>query len=142
MQTATKERYASGFPKEMIRTKSNLPSNNRLKTARKMKGLSLSKTVQALEEKGVKLGMSTLQGYEAPEDSVNHRYPSLKMLLALANLYEVSTDYILGITDHMNRPTNDMAQLFKNNNILWNEQRISQEQKNMIIYKANQIMTL
>lgn len=102
MQVAKAEntsRYDSGFPKQIIRNKYNLVLNERLKNARNRKGLTSSGVVRALKQQGVSIGHSTLQGYEADENSLNHRYPSLSVLMELANFYEVSYDYLFGISD-------------------------------------------
>ena len=88
--TATKqELYSSGFPKQMNRTKFNLPINKKLKAARKNKGYSLAKVVELLKDRGLKTGVSTIQGYEQPEDNMNHRYPPLHTLMLLIDLYSV-----------------------------------------------------
>ena len=91
--------YPTGFRKDIIRNKYDLPLNERLKKARNRKGLSSAGVVRALKKKGVSIGHSTLQGYEANENSLNHRYPSLPVLIELASFYEVSFDYLFGISD-------------------------------------------
>jgi transcriptional regulator with XRE-family HTH domain len=99
IETKTKSQYPKAFPKNMVRNKYNLPLNERLKKARNRKGLSSAGVVQALKKQGVSVGHSTLQGYEADENSLNHRYPSLSVLIELATFYEVSFDYLFGISD-------------------------------------------
>jgi transcriptional regulator with XRE-family HTH domain len=105
MQLAEKETksfYKSGLPKhkhEGQRNKYNLKINERLKVARNRKGLSTSGVVKSLKKKGVSIGQSTLQGYEADEKSLNHRYPSLPVLIELSSFYGCSLDYLFGITD-------------------------------------------
>lgn len=94
--------YEGGISKNIIRKKYDLPLNERLKEARIRKELSLSQTVKELEKRGVKCGQSTLQGYEACESSLYHRYPSLIMLVALADLYECSIDYLFGRSEKIN----------------------------------------
>lgn len=94
--------YEGGISKHIERKKYDLPLNERLKEARIRKELSLSQTVKELEKRGVKCGQSTLQGYEACESSLYHRYPSLIMLLALADLYECSIDYLFGRCKNLN----------------------------------------
>lgn len=96
MPMKKEENYESGFPKKVCRNKYNLPINERLKIARNKKGYSLSKAITELSERGVKMGLSTLQGYEAHEESLNHRYPSVSMLYALAELYDCSIDFLFG----------------------------------------------
>jgi transcriptional regulator with XRE-family HTH domain len=103
MQVATKkevkEQYPSGFSKKMVRNKYDLPLNVRLKGARNRKGLSSASVVKELKKQGINIGHSTLQGYEADENSLNHRYPSLNALIALASFYDVSFDYLFGLSD-------------------------------------------
>ena len=84
------------------RKKYNLPLSERLKVARNDKGLSLAKTIEALNKRGIQCGQSTLIGYEADENSNYHRYPSMIMLLALADLYECSIDYLFGRSEKKN----------------------------------------
>lgn len=97
--------YKSGFPKEVQRGKYNLMINERLKLARNRKGLSASGVVRKLAEQGVSIGHSTLQGYEADENSLNHRYPSLPVLLQLADFYGCSLDYLFGVSDRFRTNT-------------------------------------
>ena len=94
-----KEFYKSGFPKEITRTKRNLLINERLKSARNRKGMSAQGVVNALNKKGVSIGHSSLQGYEADENSLNHRYPSITMIMELAQFYGCSVDYLFGISE-------------------------------------------
>lgn len=91
--------YESGFKKKMHRQKYNLKLNERLKAARNRTGLSAAKVVKMMKKQGTSIGHSTLQGYEADENSLNHRYPSLPTLLELADFYECSLDYLFGLTD-------------------------------------------
>jgi transcriptional regulator with XRE-family HTH domain len=91
--------YKSGFPKEVQRGKHNLIINERLKLARSRKGLSALGVVKKLAEQGVVIGHSTLQGYEADENSLHHRYPSLPNLMLLAEFYGCSIDYLCGHSD-------------------------------------------
>lgn len=99
LKEETESHYSSGFKKKVVRTKHNLVLNDRLKSARNRKGISSAGVVEALKQEGIHIGHSTLQGYEANENSLNHRYPSLMALLQLADFYEVSLDYLFGITD-------------------------------------------
>jgi transcriptional regulator with XRE-family HTH domain len=109
-QTAeAKNLYNSGFPKKVIRHKHNLTLNERLKAARNRKNLSAAQVVKKLEKQGVTIGLSTLQGYEADESSLNHRYPSLPVLLQLSLFYGCSIDYLFGVTDRFRR--NDGKQI-------------------------------
>lgn len=97
--TDDKKFYESGFRKEITRPKHNLLINERLKAARNRKEMSAQGVVNALKKKGVSVGHSTLQGYEADEQSLNHRYPSIVMLIELANFYGCSMDYIFGMSE-------------------------------------------
>lgn len=142
MQTAQKDDYyKSGFAKELRRSKHNLLINERLKKARNAKGLTLSQVIDKLELRGEKIGLSTLQGYEANETSLNHRYPSITALLALASLYECSTDFIFGLSDIISptRPK-DLKIRFEYEDISWDEKPISARKRQMMIYALNTIM--
>lgn len=106
MQTAElQDTYSNGFPKvNTQRNKFNLPINQRLKEARMRKEMSSQAVVNELKKRGVSIGHSTLQGYEADESSLNHRYPSISVLLELAVFYDCSIDYLFGLTDEIKRP--------------------------------------
>jgi transcriptional regulator with XRE-family HTH domain len=142
--TANREDYyESGFPKKIIRNKYDMVINKRLKEARTKKGFSLAKAVRELEARGIKTGVSTIQGYEAEEDNANHRYPSLNMLLALANLYDCSMDFVFGLSDEVSRPSKDIAfQIENNQTVLWQGKEITSGQKAILTEKANEIMAL
>lgn len=101
------ESYESGFLKVMKRSKYNLKINKRLKAARNRKGLSAQAVVDMLGKKKDKvvIAHSTLQGYEADENSLNHRYPSLPVLMELANFYGCSLDYLFGVSEKYKRST-------------------------------------
>lgn len=105
MLQAKNEEFENGFTKTIPNNKLGLPMNERLRIARGVKGFSLNKTIQELSKRGVKCGLSTLQGYEANEESLNHRYPSINMLLALAELYDCSIDYLFGRVEKLALPT-------------------------------------
>ena len=66
------------------------PLSNRLKSTRERRGLTQE---QVSEKINVEIG--TLSGYERA-----YRKPSPDMLLKLADLYGVSTDYLLGRVDN------------------------------------------
>lgn len=135
--------YESGFPKTIHRQKLNIPVNVRLRFARENKNLTLAKATKELNDRGVECAMSTLQSYEAAEESSNRRYPSLRMLISLADLYDCSTDFLLGITDEPNRYTPDLlAQFQKNQLCAWGGRVIDEHQQSMIIHKIQQIMDL
>jgi transcriptional regulator with XRE-family HTH domain len=108
-----KDFYKSGFPKEVPRNKYNLKINERLKSARNRKGLSASGVVKKLAEQDVTIGHSTLQGYEADESSLNHRYPSLQNLKILAEFYGCSLDYLFGMSDRFKSNTGTRDQDIK-----------------------------
>ncbi|UAL52661.1 helix-turn-helix domain-containing protein [Bacillus sp. CMF21] len=63
---------------------------NRLTTLRKGKRWSLQYTADRLG-----IAKSTYAGYES-----GHRRPSLEALKSMADLFDVSTDYLLGRVDH------------------------------------------
>lgn len=138
------EYYESGFPKVMNRGKYGMQVNERLKEARNRRGYSLAKVKSLLALQGTPTGRSTIQGYEADEDNINHRYPSLHMLLQLSNLYDCSMDYIFGVSEIYERPTNDLRHFLLNNKdvLNWNGKEISKEEIAMICVKIEQIMAL
>lgn len=133
-----KDFYRSGFPKEVQRNKHNLQVNERLKKARNFKEMSTARVVKELQKQGISIGHSTLQGYEANEASLNHRYPSLPVLYALSDFYDVSIDYLFGLTDTMERvtkriPKNDLKQEIKHNPLMnWNGRVLTEKQRELI----------
>jgi transcriptional regulator with XRE-family HTH domain len=148
-KTETKSHYSNGFPKNMVRSKHNLPLNERLKNARNRKGLSSAGVVQALKKKGVSIGHSTLQGYEADENSLNHRYPSLMVLIELANFYEVSFDYLFGISDkftpqHLSISHNtDIKDLLESRtSIMYNGVKLSKKQRESMVQHLDKLLAL
>jgi transcriptional regulator with XRE-family HTH domain len=141
MQTVDKiEYYDSGFRKDMARGKYDLPINHRLKLARYAKGLTSEKASAELKRRGIKLGQSSIQGYEANEKSTNHRYPSIPAFLALADLYECSLDYIFGIHGELNRnPEQDLKDRIKYEyNLKWGgkEINVAKRKKIMVFMEA------
>lgn len=135
----------NSFPVEtnMNRTKYGMSVNKRLKEIRNIRGYSLSKVTNLLAVKGIKTGRSTIQGYEADETMINHRYPSLHMLVALTELYECSFDYIFAVTDEIYRPSDDLIDLLlKNKNASFKGQKITEGQKSLLIEKAREIMSI
>jgi transcriptional regulator with XRE-family HTH domain len=140
MHTAqAKAFYSSGFPKEMQRGKYNLPLNERLKAARNAKELSAAQVVKKLKRKGVSIGHSTLQGYEAAESSINHRYPSLPVLLALSEFYECSLDYLFGYTQTADR-YDIKKMLDKNKKLLWNGKKLNKKHRKEISAEIDYIV--
>jgi transcriptional regulator with XRE-family HTH domain len=144
MLTATNtDYYESGFPKAISRQTLKLPLNKRLRYAREKKGFTLARSTKELNRAGITCAISTLQSYEAPEESMNRRYPSLKMLISLANLYDCSTDYLLGISDEINRYTCDLQILMNRNlHLEWRKEPIDKVQLDMINKKMDQIMEI
>jgi transcriptional regulator with XRE-family HTH domain len=139
----TNDIYESGFLKSIHRHHEDIPINERLKIARERKKWTLSRTTREINALGISCALSTLQSYEAGNKSLNRRIPSLKMLISLANLYECSTDYLLGISDEINRYTTNMHEQFtKNQSSSWRNQKIEEPQMEMIIFKVDQIMNL
>lgn len=125
------------FPKEIQRTKFDLPLNERLKEARMNKKMSAAGVVRELKKRGVQIGHSTLAGYEAAEGSKNHRYPPYSSLLALADYYEVSLDYLFGRSDDMLRDKDYFSKGINKNlkrvinsgeTILWGRKKITPKQ--------------
>jgi transcriptional regulator with XRE-family HTH domain len=130
--------YKSGFPKEVTRNKYNLPINERLKSARNRKKLSAAGVVKKLANKGVSIGLSTLQGYEAPECSPNHRYPSLPILVELCEFYGCSLDYLFGITDKYRPNTGKREQDVKDllegrSAIMYNGVKLNDRQREFLV---------
>lgn len=62
----------------------------RLKEVRKSRGKTQAETAEYL-------GFKSLRGYQLYEEGKNE--PSLARLIALADLFDVTTDYLLGRTD-------------------------------------------
>lgn len=131
------------FPKDISRTKYDMSINARLKEARTKRGYSLKNVVALLKARGISTGVSTIQGYEYDEDSAYHRYPSVQMLNHLINLYGCSADYIFGVTDEFYPATHDISEIFeKNDTVFWKGKEITEADRQMIVYKADQIMSL
>jgi transcriptional regulator with XRE-family HTH domain len=148
-KTKDTSHYESGFPKQIIRNKYNLVLNERLKNARNRKGLTSSGVVRALKQQGVSIGHSTLQGYEADENSLNHRYPSLSVLMELANFYEVSYDYLFGISDkftpqHLGIGHNaDIRDIIESRTaIMYNGVKLTEKQREGLIEQLDQYLAM
>lgn len=137
--------YRNSFPKsqKINRTKHNLPINERLKIVRNAKGMSSARVVAALQKKGINIGHSSLQGYEANEASLNHRYPSLPTLIALSDFYGCSMDYLFGLTDKIERPRAkkkiqpkleyDLEEILETEDfVFWSEKKINSKQRELI----------
>lgn len=131
------------YPNNGKRNKYNLDINKRMKEVREKRGLTYRKVVAMLELRGVKTGVSTIQGYEADENNANHRYPSPYMILQLAKLYNCSADYFFGLSDEIERQTLDIKeQLLMYDKSLWNGQEITAGQKALLIEKGQEIIDL
>jgi transcriptional regulator with XRE-family HTH domain len=149
VETETKSHYSNGFKKKIDRNKYDLPLNERLKNARNRKGLSSAGVVQALKKQGISIGHSTLQGYEAHETSLNHRYPSLSVLITLANFYEVSYDYLFGISDKftpshlpIGQNTDIKDVIESRTSIMYNGVKLTKQQRESMVAHLDQILTL
>jgi transcriptional regulator with XRE-family HTH domain len=120
------------------RNKYFIPINHRLKMARIRKEMSAQSVVDALKKRGISIGLSTLQGYEADENSANHRFPSISAIYSLAKFYDVSVDYLFGLTDIHESPTkrkpkNDCKHELKHNKQLhWGGKVLSADKRELI----------
>jgi transcriptional regulator with XRE-family HTH domain len=145
-EAKVKEFYKSGFPKQVQRGKHNLVINERLKAARNRKKLSAAGVVKSMAKRGITIGHSTLQGYEADESSINHRYPSLPTLVELAEFYGCSLDYLFGLTDRFKPQTLsprevDVKDLLESRNaISYNGIKLSKKQREVILEKLDIIL--
>jgi transcriptional regulator with XRE-family HTH domain len=143
--TDEKKFYESGFRKEIARPKHNLMINERLKAARNRKKMSAQAVVNTLKEKGVSVGHSTLQGYEADEQSLNHRYPSILMLIELANFYGCSMDYIFGMSDRfktyeLGKETDIRDLLDSRKSITYNGQKLTKAQREKVVSRLDKLL--
>jgi transcriptional regulator with XRE-family HTH domain len=74
------------------------------------KEIKIPERLRALREKNkftmedvaqrINVKRQTYTGYEAPPDKKYFRNPSFENLVKLADLYNVSTDYLIGLTDN------------------------------------------
>lgn len=119
MQALPEVQYKSGFPTE-LQKKLNMPLSDRLRQIRKSKKMSTRQVVQELKKQGISVGYTSLQGYEQKEGSMNHRYPSLPVLVALAKFYEVSLDYLFGFTEVPDTAKPLKAEVYRDIKILLN----------------------
>lgn len=146
IEKETREFYQSGFPKKPVRNKYNLKINKRLKSARNRKGLSSAAVVRELKKQGISVGHSSLQGYEADENSANHRYPSLTTLMDLATFYDCSVDYLLGVSDKFKRDNTkprevDVFDLLESRNkLFYNGVELDDFQREMIISHLDKLV--
>lgn len=142
-----KELYGSGFPKEVQRGKHNLLINERLKAARNRKKLSALGAVKKINKQGkISIGHSTLQGYEADENSLNHRYPNLHVLMTLAEFYGCSIDYLFGLTDRFKPRTTspnetDIRDLLESRAaVAYNGSKLTKLQRKLFIAELDAIL--
>jgi transcriptional regulator with XRE-family HTH domain len=131
------------FPKDISRTKHNMSVNERLKEARIKRGYTLKDVVAQLQKRGLKTGVSTIQGYEYDESSLYHRYPSVQMLNHLISLYGCSADYVFGISEEFYPATQDVSEIFSTNEtVLWKGKVISDIDRKFVLEKIDNIMAL
>ena len=120
--------------------------NERLKSARNRKGMSAQGVVDALKKrKGISVGHSTLQGYEADENSLNHRYPSITMILELAKFYGCSIDYLFGLTDRFKTyelgKENDLRDLLDSKRpVGYNGHKLTKEQRDIALHQLDLVL--
>jgi transcriptional regulator with XRE-family HTH domain len=92
----------------------------RLRLLRKVNRLTM-------EEVGKRLGIakSSYAGYESES-----RMPPLDKLQKLAQMYDVSTDYILGITEDPDpkQDRRDIKQFFEKDQLHWNGRPLSEDE--------------
>lgn len=67
----------------------------RLRELREKNNYTMDKVANDIEIK-----RQTYNGYEAPKEKTYHRSPSFEKLMKLAEYYNVSTDYLIGLTDN------------------------------------------
>lgn len=107
-------------------TEENLILAQRLKEARKRRGVKVSTIIKHLE-----IARSTYTNYE-----MGHRTPPPNRLSKIAEYLEVSTDYLLGITDNENSAAqmdNLLKILNSTNNLHWNGRKITEDQMKQLI---------
>lgn len=92
----------------------------RLKELRKKKGLTIEEVAEMLD-----LGRSTYAGYETET-----RKPPLENIIKLAQFYNTSSDYILGLTDNPQSRENDTNfKLFlEGKNLTWDGVPLTDEE--------------
>jgi transcriptional regulator with XRE-family HTH domain len=69
--------------------------HERLRSLREEKDYTMEEVAERINVK-----RQTYNGYEAPPEKSYHRSPSFEVLVRLASLYNVSTDYLIGVTDN------------------------------------------
>mgnify|MGYP001943275663 FL=1 len=92
----------------------------RLRILRKANGWTIDDMADRLN-----IGRSTYAGYET-----EHRKPSIETLSELAKIFNVSTDYILGLTDDKDpkKVENNAYEYLKKENLNWNGVPLSDEE--------------
>jgi len=84
----------------------------RIKECRELKGLSRDKTIVALNEKySFSISLDSLKNYESAEEYSTRKNKvggmKIETMFFLATLFEVSVDYLLGISDEMSIVPNE-----------------------------------
>jgi transcriptional regulator with XRE-family HTH domain len=136
--TQYKVKEVQTFPKVLSRSKYNFPLSQRLKSARMNLKMSTQGVVNSLRKEGISMGLSTLHCYESDENTVNHRYPSISVLVTLAKFYGCSIDYLFGLTDdiycHKNQINNDLKKQIEVSAepIKWDGQELTDKQRELI----------
>lgn len=74
------------------KTACSLAANNKLQSLRKERGFTQKEICQILQESGFKLDRTTYSKFETGK-----RKLQCEVLIALADFYDVTTDYILGL---------------------------------------------
>jgi transcriptional regulator with XRE-family HTH domain len=69
--------------------------HERLRSLREDKEYTMEEVAERINVK-----RQTYNGYEAAPEKSYHRSPSFEVLVRLASLYHVSTDYLIGVTDN------------------------------------------
>lgn len=69
--------------------------HERLRTLREERSFTMEKVADLINVK-----RQTYNGYEAAPEKSYHRSPSFEVLVRIASLYHVSTDYLIGVTDN------------------------------------------
>lgn len=92
---------------------------------KRLKGLRNEKnwTIEQVAEK-LNIGRSTYAGYET-----EFRKPSIEILKKIAKLYDVSVDYIIGLTDDKNIKAveTDVSEYLKKDNLNWDGVPLNEE---------------
>lgn len=97
----------------------------------RLKGLRNKRhwTIEEVAEK-IDVGRSTYAGYETED-----RKPPIQNLIKLSNLFDVSVDYILGLTDEpdIKKVEYNASEYLKKGNLNWNGVPLSDEELGPIV---------